>query len=49
MGPQLSANFWHIAAVSNQRSTNRLLQISAPKIEVIGVGPAMPQFLAVAP
>lgn len=48
MGPQLSANLSHIATVPNKRSTNRLLQIAAPNVEVIGVCPSMPRIPAVA-
>ena len=48
MGPQLSVNLWHIAPTPIQRSTNRLLQIFVPKLEVIGAGPSMPKFPAVA-
>ena len=48
MGPQLSANLWHIDTAPNQPSTNRLLQISVPKVEFISVGPFVPQIPALA-
>ena len=48
MAPQLSANLWHITTAPNQRSANPLLQRSIPIVEVIGVGPSMPQYPAVA-